>query len=291
MIKRTCHELARLLDHRRFVVTCFIVFLGIRIGMLFVPTAPLSSDSAWYVHRAVTLVEHGTYSEGGIPTAYWPVGYPAFLALIFKITGPSLSAAKIANLLLSTGTFWLLYLTTRKMYREESIARGAILLLTVYPNNAAYVPLLLTETLFTFLLLAASCLLLSNKTWTNALLAGLILGLATLVKAQTVLLTPVLAAIAFSENWSVKAISRAVVRACAVLCFSLIVVAPWTIRNYDVFGSFVLVSTNGGSALLYGNNSTIAGDYSRSYADDDPLVKQANFRSGCGGSAHAHPCS
>jgi hypothetical protein len=41
----------------------------------------------------------------------------------------------------------------------------------------------------------------------------------------------------------------------------LLVVLPWSARNYAVLGEFVLVSTNGGTALLLGANNQITGDH------------------------------
>ena len=158
--------LLRILQHSHFVLLCFVAFVGIRLALLLlIPIAEPFSDSDWYLQRAITLVEQGSYSERGILTAYWPVGYPAFLALLFKVTGPSVIVAQLANLALAAVTFWLLYCVVRNFLHDELVARGAVLLLTLYPNNAAYVPVLLTETLYTFLLLAACFFLLSRRHW------------------------------------------------------------------------------------------------------------------------------
>ena len=277
MKSRLSFALQQMLLSPRFLPICFAAFVAVRLALLLIPLAPPSSDAGWYLARAITLAAQHSYSQAGIPTAYWPVGYPAFLALLFKVTGPSLLAVRLANFAFSACTFWFLYLVTRKMLRDELAARGSVLLLTVYLNNAAYVPLVLTETIYTFLLLCASVFLLTKRTWLFALLAGLILGLATLVKTQTILLTPVLACVTYLDEWSRRAMGRAAVRVGAVLCVSLLVLIPWTIRNYMVFGKFVLVSTNGGMSLLTGNNPSMVGNYRINYAGRDPLVKQAQF--------------
>ena len=269
--------LLRMLQHSRFVPVCFVAFVGIRLALLLlVPTAAPFSDAGWYLNRAMTLVEQGSYSERGILTAYWPVGYPAFLALLFKVTGPSILAAQLANLALAAASFWLLYFAVRNFLGDELTARGAVLLLAIYPNNAAYVPALLTETLFTFLLLAACCCLLARRHWLHAVIAGVAFGLATLVKTQTILLVPLLAFLAFLDDWTIRNAARAVIRAVAVVAIAVVVVMPWAVRNYHVFGA-PLLSTNGGTSLLASNNPSVAGDYSRDYSDNDPLYAQARF--------------
>jgi len=256
---------------------CFIAFMSSRIAVLLIPVPDPFSDAGWYLSRAITLANNGTYSEGGILTAYWPVGYPAFLALLFKIAGPSLLAARVANLVLAGASFWLLYRVVKRFIDDELVARGAVLLFTLYPNNAAYVSLLLTETLYTFLLLAASLLLLSRQNWLTAITAGGVFGLAILVKTQTMLLIPVLAFLASFDQWSFKDAYRAMVRSGTICLLALAVVVPWTLRNYAVFKTFVLVSTNGGMALLAGNNASVVGDYGSDFSPDDPLLVQAQF--------------
>ena len=269
--------LLRMMQHPHFVFLCFVAFVGIRLALLLlIPIAEPFSDSGWYLHTAMTLAEQGSYSEGGILTAYWPVGYPAFLALLFKVAGPFVFVAQLANLVLAAVTFWLLYFTVRKFLHDTLVARGTVLLLAIYPNNAAYVPTLLTETLYTFLLLAACFCLLSRRHWLLAVIAGMVFGLAILVKTQTILLVPVLVFLASLDDWSIQNGVRAAVRTGAVLVIASVVVMPWALRNYDVFGSPVL-ATNGGMSLLAGNNPSVVGDYSRDYSDTDPLIKQAKF--------------
>ena len=267
----------RLLSDRRFLPACFMVFVGVRLLLiLLVPVTP-GSDAQWYFSRAVTLAEQGTYTERGIPTAYWPVGYPALLGLLFRLTGPSLLAAQFANLAFAAMSFWLLYFCVRKMLDDELSARVGVFLLTVYPNNAAYVPLLYTETFYTCLLLSASLLLLSSRNSLYAVCAGIIFGVATLVKTQTIMLTPVLAFLSMWDTWSFRTVPKAIVRAVIVTMIALAVIAPWTIRNYRTFGEFVLVSTNGGVALLAGNNPSMVGNYHVSYIEDEVLFKKVQF--------------
>lgn len=267
----------RMLRHSRFLPLCFLAFVAIRLAIiLLIPIADPFSDSGWYLERARTLIEKGTYSEGGLLTAYWPIGYPAFLAALFKVTGTSILVAQLANLVLAAASFWLLYFIVRNFLHDELIARASVLLLAVYPNNAAYVPIILTETLYTFLLLTACFFLLRNKQWVYVLVAGTIFGLATLVKTQTILLIPVIAFLAYFDAWSFRSGLRATIRAGLVLAVALAVVTPWGFRNLNVFGHFVL-STNGGTSLLAGNNPSVVGDYSHDYSDTDPLFEQVKF--------------
>ena len=273
---RILAPLLHVLRNPRFLPVCFIAFVAIRLALiLFVPIAEPFSDSGWYLDRAITLLEKGTYSEDGIPTAYWPVGYAGFLAMLFKVTGPSIIVAQFANLLLAAATFWLAYFVALKSFNDETVARCAVLLLTLYPNNAAYVPVLLTETLFTFLLLLGGACLLAKRGWLYIVLGGCALGLATLVKTQTLLLIPLYAFIATWDKWSIRSSGPAVARAAVVTVIAIVVALPWAVRNYNVLGAPVL-ATNGGLSLLAGNNPFVVGDYGRDTSDKNPLFDKVN---------------
>ncbi len=270
-------RLELVLTHPWFTPVCFLAFIGVRLALIvFVPVEP-GSDALWYFNRAATLAEQGSYSENGLPTAFWPVGYPAFLALLFTFTGTHLAVAQFANLFLAAATFWLLFRFVQAVFESDLAARLSVLLLTLYPNNAAYVPQVLSETLYTFLLLFASVLLVTRRSAPALILVGITLGFATLVKTQTLLLAPVVVAIAYSKDWTMGAAKPAIFRAAAIFVLVLMVVAPWTLRNHSVFGEFILVSTNGGVTLLSGNNPSVIGDYRHDYSENDPLFKQAGF--------------
>jgi hypothetical protein len=83
--------------------------------------------------------------------------------------------------------------------------------------------------------------------------------------------------VAFLDQWSVQQSGKAALRAMAVTAVALVVVLPWTLRNYSVFGTFPLVASNGGMSLLAGNNPSVGGDYRHDFAEDDPLVASVKF--------------
>lgn len=48
---------------------------------------PQLYDFAWYYSHAVSLQTGHGYISSGKYTAYWPIGYPYFLSLLFRLTG------------------------------------------------------------------------------------------------------------------------------------------------------------------------------------------------------------
>jgi len=270
-------QFGQVLESRVFVLVCFAVFILVRLALVFlVPVIP-ESDGAWYLERATILHLRGEYSERGIPTAYWPVGYPAFLAGIFAFTGPSLLAVKLANVVLAGASFWLLYVLAIRLSGNIQVAGLTVLLFTLHINGVGYTPLVLTEVLYVALLLGSAVFLIGSERAWRLVGGGLILGLATLVKTQTIILAPFFALLCLLDGFSLHSFKTAAGRAVLVGLVALLVVLPWSFRNYNVFGSFVLVSTNGGMTLLTGNNPSVVGDYTNNFSESDPLVKEARF--------------
>jgi hypothetical protein len=237
-----------------------------------------SSDTAWYYNRAIELLATGRYTEDGIPTAYWPVGYPAFLTALMAVFGPGVLVGKLANVLLSGLCLVLLYVWCRQRWPDAPwVARLAVALLALYPNQIGYSAALYSEPLFTALLLGICVLARPCGGWLSVLLVGVLAGAATLVKAQTLLLAPPLMALLWWSGWSRQALLPALLRTVVGVVMMAAVVAPWTWRNHTVLGVAVPVSTNGGLSLLAGNNPSMTTDLRSEFADDDPLITAVKF--------------
>jgi Dolichyl-phosphate-mannose-protein mannosyltransferase len=243
-----------------FMPVCFLVYMATRIAVLFVHPLEQSSDFQWYYQRAVEITSGSGYAEGGVLTAFWPVGWPGFLAALFNITGPSVLAAQIANLIFAALVFGFTAMLGTALFRDQMVGRAAVLILTLYPNQIGYVPLLSTE-IFYELLLLLSIYLLMQERLLPALLAGLVFGIATLTKTQSLLLPGFILLGVFITAPSRESLFRLTKIMCAVYVTTMLVIIPWTYRNYVVFHALIPVSTNGGWTLLTGNNPEANGDY------------------------------
>jgi 4-amino-4-deoxy-L-arabinose transferase-like glycosyltransferase len=262
-----------LLDSRFFIPGCFIFSVGLRAALIFFVPVEMGSDARWYFSRGVGIANGDGYSEGGYPTAYWPVGYPGFLGILFFFFGQNQLVGQIANLLMAAATFFLQLGVTRRIFHSETTARMAILLLAIYPNNVAYTPFLLTEIYFTFLLLLGTYLYIARYGWMGILACGVIFGLATLTKPQVIFLPGFLIIFRLFAREERDKFREHVVKGLVVYLIMAAVLAPWAVRNSQAFGEIVLVSTNGGATLLTGNNPSADGGY----VENDPLVVQRNF--------------
>jgi 4-amino-4-deoxy-L-arabinose transferase-like glycosyltransferase len=92
-------------------------------------------------------------------------------------------------------------------------------------------------------------------------LAGLLFGVATLIKPQTIAF-PLGAVIALVLVYRDYSWQRGLASGLIVYIALLLVVLPWSMRNLSVFNEFVLVSTNSGVSLIQGANDEMTGrDY------------------------------
>jgi 4-amino-4-deoxy-L-arabinose transferase-like glycosyltransferase len=247
---------------RRFVPICLLLALVVRVIWVLVLNPAPVSDFGWFYARAIDIAAGRGYSVDGVPTALWPVGYPAFLGGLFKLFGTSLLAAKLANVVFYMGILGLSYHLARRFFRSELVARLSLLILSFYPDHIAYTSLLANEMLAVFLLLLSVALYLARegRMW-HAVLAGLAFGAACLVKPHFVLVPPIVfGATVLARKGGVGLRARAL-RLAIVYVVLAATLVPWTVRNYRAFGNFVFVSNNGGIVLLIGNNRHAPGRY------------------------------
>jgi 4-amino-4-deoxy-L-arabinose transferase-like glycosyltransferase len=208
----------------------------------------------------------GYSHHGGSPTAYFPVGYPLFLGSLFWVFGISITVAQTANLILSVASFVLAYWIARDLFKSELAGRLSLLFLAIYPDNIAYTSLVGVEILHLFLLLLGVALLLPRISAKGAvhpgrlLIAGLVFGLATLVKLQTLLLPALLLLLFPQFSWEWRSLVNRL-KSVAILYVALIgVLIPWVIRNYELYNDIVF-SNNDGLNLYIGNGPEADGTY------------------------------
>jgi hypothetical protein len=241
------------------------IALGLRAWWVAtVDTQPVT-DFGWYYDRAVSIASGLGYQVDGSPTAYWPVGYPAFLALFFAAFGPSLGLAKALNVGLTVAVVGLSWLVARRLFAREGVAHLTALLLAVHPAWVAYSSILASEPLFSVLVLAGTAFMLGHRRGSRTALAsaGLVFGLATLVRPQGAAL-PALLLLCLAWRDRREAFRGEVWKAALWVYLPLILtLAPWTVRNWQVLGGFVFVSTNGGDNLLIGHHPASPGTYVR----------------------------
>ncbi len=147
--------------------------------------------------------------------------------------------------------------------------------MALYPGLVLWSAAAMTETLLGAIMTAALAVAIPplepdppSRVWDRSVLralgAGALIGLASFVRPQTVLIAPVVGALSARAGGPRR---RALLAGCS-LAATLAVLAPWTARNARSLGGFALVSTNGGSNLLIGTLPDARGGYRELTAGD-----------------------
>jgi 4-amino-4-deoxy-L-arabinose transferase-like glycosyltransferase len=228
-----------------------------------VPVIPVS-DGAAYDAFARTLVLQGTFGwVENHPTAFWPPGTTFLHAALYALFGIRYEPIIAMNIALSVGVIWVTARLAARFWNQQTAVLTA-LVLAIWPTLVMYPTILASELPFAYFTLLALDL------WTHprlgatsrALLAGLVLGLAALIRPQALLLPLVYAAgLLLASRVTLTALlgqARCVALAGIVMA---VVIAPWTWRNHQLYGEPVLISTNGGITLWMGNTPGTDGRY------------------------------
>jgi 4-amino-4-deoxy-L-arabinose transferase-like glycosyltransferase len=237
-----------------------VAFLLRLLWIFWSPAIP-ASDAATYDLVAQRLVAGEGYVLRGQLSAYWPVGYPAFLAAIYRLAGHDLLVVKLLQAVLSVCTIVVVYKIGALVF-NDIVARLATLMLSFSPNQIAYVSVLMSEVLFTFLLAVALYLWALFRSRASAPLTygwvGIVLALACYVRPIPLLLPGLL--FAYDLCAGSHRLKRVKEYFFLLVCMGL-AIAPWTLRNWKVLGHPIVLSTNGGINFLMGNNPNATGKY------------------------------
>jgi len=227
---------------------------------------PPTADGTFYqriAERVATGLGYTWLWPDGVVTyaAHYPIGYPAALGAIYAITGPHPAAAMIFNALLGALAAYAAHrLAARAGERRLALAAG--LLVALHPGLVAYTPALMTEGVVASLLAVAAGVAAWTRDrpasrWLGIALLGVVFGVATLVRPQSLVLAPLFAALAIGDGGKRRASAAALATIVA-----LAVCAPWTARNCVRMKRCALVSVNGGWNLLIGADPVSTGAWS-----------------------------
>jgi 4-amino-4-deoxy-L-arabinose transferase-like glycosyltransferase len=242
---------------RRLLAVAFVAGLVIRLALLWSTAGmgPKVEDEQQYTRIAENVVAGTGFSWAvGQPTSIRPPLYPGLLAATWTLLGTtSFQAVRAIQILLSLATAALVFVLGRSAWNDRVGAAGAAIC-WLYPSLIFYDSLILTETLFTFLLIAfvaATVTLVKTPRALAAIACGATLGLAALTRSVLWPL-PLILCPGLLLLIDVR-LARRVALAAVVFVAYAVVVAPWAIRNTRLQGVVTVVDTMSGMNLRMGN--------------------------------------
>jgi 4-amino-4-deoxy-L-arabinose transferase-like glycosyltransferase len=231
------------------------------------------------------FIDSGGQAE---PAASHPPLWPLLLSLASLAGATTEVSHKLVGCLVGTGVIVAIAILARRIAGER-LALIAAALAAVYPVLISADGSLMSESLYGLLIVAAliaAHALAERPGPVQAGALGALVGLAALTRSEALLLLPLLAA-PIALNGRDKLLAR--IGRLAIACLAtLVVLAPWTVRNTLAFDRFVLISTNDGSMLAGANcRTTYYGNelgawsfdcLSTSSASDDDAERSARWR-------------
>ena len=209
------------------------------------------SDTFFYSWTGAAISMGDGFSFLGHPSAHWPPGYSFVLAGAYKILGADAFTPLALNAGIGAVTVPLVYFVGHRALGRTAaiVAAGA---LAVFPGQILMADVALSETLYTFELVAFIALVMALDRRSRALVAlGIFAGLAALTRGEGLLFPLIVLAFGWTPG-----MRRSALRQTAVVAVVMaLTVAPWTIRNIDVAGGFVPVAGNASHTLWAGHNS------------------------------------
>lgn len=192
--------------------------------------------------------------------------YPFFLAGVYGLFGYSHLAVRLIQVLIGAATAALVYGLGRKTHPPSAAVAG--LAAAVYGPLVASANEVMSETLFTFCLVLAVYLLSAgggagdaqrtadgSGGWRDGirlLAGGVAVGVAALARPMGLILWPVAALWAARSRETVR--SRPWARHLLWLSLGVgVALTPWTVRNWQVHGTLVTISTHGGFIIARSN--------------------------------------
>jgi 4-amino-4-deoxy-L-arabinose transferase-like glycosyltransferase len=243
-------------NKNKLVLFLLVIVILLRISVLFFayshPERTFTNDSPSYIEPAQFLLRDHAYTH---PSALRTPAYPLFLAGIFALFGEQPFYVVLAQVLIGLATIFFTYKMSSDLFPGQNGLQG-ILLLGLGLESILSPFYLMTETLFTFLLVLIAFSLLRYKRslkigW--ALAAAVFSALAILCRPIALYL-PVL--ILFFFIWANRQKWLVAVRTGAVyLLVTVMLVIPWVVRNNYVVGLPIVSSITGDSLLFYSANA------------------------------------
>lgn len=232
-----------------------IVFIQSAI-IIFVKTVPIA-DSHIYLKYADRLNEVLSFvREDGVLTNFWPVGLPFLISIFKSLFGDPILSFQIFNIFITISYFIILFIVFRKILSEIQL-KLFIILFSLFPANWFVVNAVLTDYIFSFLTWVVILLVILNSTKKVKYIGiGLAISLAMYFRSIAILFPLIILCYYFF----LKSQRKMFLNFTLILISVIITQAPWVYRNYILFETPTLTSTNGGFNFLMGNHKASKGN-------------------------------
>lgn len=270
--------------NRRTLIAILTLSVVLRVAVAIylgdvVDAPPLLTDQRSYAALGERLITgHGfsfdrgwyPFTDANTPTAHWSFLYSMFVAAVYAVFGVHPLAVRIVQAILGGLMLPLMvYLFARHVFgathsstlsqkinerglNTDNIALLAAGIAAIYFYFVLYAATLMTETFYIAALLWSlerAIGLAEYPTLKRAALLGTSLGITTLLRQSVLPWVAVLAVWLVWVGWRNGYLRHMIAGASVALALMFAAIAPFTLRNYLVYGQFLLLNSNAGYAM------------------------------------------
>jgi 4-amino-4-deoxy-L-arabinose transferase-like glycosyltransferase len=274
------------IPRRELLLLAVAAALGLALRLIYVRTTlghALAGDEIEYDKIARLFADgHFMWSTTPYgdphPTMVKAPLYPVLVGIQYALLGENYDRVLTLQTLIGPVVIVLTWVLARRLF-NPTVALAAAFLVAVYPFAWQFEARLYSEAITTPLVLVALILFLDREpTRVRVLLLGVTVGLLMLSRPALVyLLVGALVCWVLIAGWK-----KGILATAAAGAVALLVVSPWTLRNYLEYDSFVLVSWQDAAAVYGTFNDEAANDDEAPYAwrttnaRDAPLFEPRN---------------
>lgn len=217
---------------------------------------------AWNIINIQSFSLDRGYGKGMELDAFRAPGYPFLVAIIEFVftTGFVVTLFQIFAVLITACLI-------RKLGDMVSLGSGvwAGIVYMLMPVTLYHSLIILSDTIFVFLLVMLVYVLLKKHTLSNIIASSIILGVLIYIRPIAQFLIPAIAVYLLYEYAQMKNIRQGIIYIFCIVFIPLTMMLPWLLRNYKQFGAFSFSSVTTYNALVY----NISGMF------QDPLIYKA----------------
>jgi tetratricopeptide (TPR) repeat protein len=206
---------------------------------------PLGGDEQEYLNQALTLLRTRQYVELRLMR---PPLYAIFLAACIVAFDLLIQNLRLVQAVISALTVIPLYLLTLQVFGNRRVALVAGSLMALNYTLAFTATELLTETLFLFVATIIFWLLarITSRSRWQPVFTGVCLGALALIRSVALPL------LALGTLWLLLNTGKRT--AAMFVLAAILVIAPWTIRNYLTYHALIIIDTTGAENLWLDND-------------------------------------
>lgn len=243
----------------------FLFFVALSIRLIYFDTdLELFSDENVYHYAGANVAEYnvltndrdGAMYRGEVElTASSTIqpGYPLLIAGIYKLFGDNEKLVRYFNIIISMMIFYLVYLVSKEIKLKRLYIALVLLLVAVYPGFNFNTAKILSEHLFTVLLMLHIYYFirfLNNEKVKDLVLASIFIAVSIFVRAHgfPIMIISILFILIFHHG----AIRYLVKKVLIIIGVFITIQFPWWVRNYIQFDKFILFSDAGDNPKIWG---------------------------------------